>query len=87
MSGGILGPQTLCVDSSRVSADLAGRLMAADDPRDLNLIFAECLAAELGMDMTPELVAAADKLVVRLWVAGVKIGRLVEGDMHQDSKQ
>jgi hypothetical protein len=37
------------------------------------LAFAEVLSNELGIDLTPEFLAAVDRVLIGLWLAGFKI--------------
>ena len=43
------------------------------DARGARIVLAEALSEELDMDMTPEFLAACDKLLARLWLAGFTV--------------
>jgi len=49
-------------------------------PGGVRLALAESLSAELDIDMSPKLLAATDRLLVQLWLRGVRLASAREGE-------
>lgn len=54
------------------------KIKSALKRRDMHVVFAEVLAFELDVDLSPEFVAACDCVLIRLWMEGLRLAPVTD---------